>query len=128
MPTRAISAFLFVGLSLMAMAALGSQAPGKNPGGPKPAASTAPDPAAVARGKKLFDAKCAICHYSTSEAKKIGPGLKELYGRGRYADGTPVDDASLKAWIEKGGKNMPGYKAALSREQIGDLIAYLKSL
>jgi len=128
MRTRAIRAFLSLALSLMAIAALGSRAPRRNSGGPKFAASAAPDPAAVARGKKLFDAKCAICHYNTSEAKKIGPGLKDLYRRGRYADGTPVDDASLKTWIEKGGKNMPGYKAALSAEQIGDLIAYLKSI
>lgn len=84
--------------------------------------------AEVARGKALFDSKCAVCHYSASTAKKIGPGLKNLFQRGTYANGAPIDDASLARWIEKGGKNMPGLKDSLSAEQIRDLIAYVKTL
>lgn len=82
----------------------------------------------VARGKAVFDSKCAVCHYDASTAKKIGPGLKNLFRRGTYSNGAPVDDASLERWIEKGGKNMPGFKDPLSAEQIRDLIAYLKTL
>ncbi len=105
-----------------------AQAPGKNSAGGKPASGPPPAPADVAQGKKLFDLKCAVCHYSASPAKKIGPGLKALAKRGTFADGKPVDDASLRAWIEKGGKNMPGFKDSLNAEQVRELIAYLKTL
>ncbi len=30
----------------------------------------------VSRGKTVFQQKCALCHYDTSDQKKIGPGLK----------------------------------------------------
>ena len=33
------------------------------------------DPEAAKRGKDLFQEKCSTCHYDTSDAKKIGPGL-----------------------------------------------------
>ncbi len=105
-----------------------AQAPGKEAPGQKPAPGSAASASDVQQGKKLFDLKCAVCHYSASPAKKIGPGLKRLAKRGTFADGKAVDDASLRAWIEKGGKNMPGFKDSLNAEQVRELIAYLKTL
>jgi cytochrome c len=84
--------------------------------------------AEIARGQKTYDARCEICHFSTSANKKIGPGLKGLAVRGKYSDGKKVDDENLRGWIEKGGKNMPGYKGALKEDEIRNLIAYLKTL
>ncbi len=80
------------------------------------------------KGEQIYGARCAICHFSANTEKKMGPGLKGLYTRGKFADGKKVDDASVRAWIERGGKNMPGYRAVLSAEQIRDLTAYLKTL
>ncbi|MGH9702661.1 MAG: c-type cytochrome [Candidatus Acidiferrales bacterium] len=82
----------------------------------------------VAHGKKVYDARCEICHFSGNTKKKIGPGLKGLAARGKYADGKKVDDESLRMWIEKGGKDMPGYKGVLKEDEVRDLIAYLKIL
>ena len=82
----------------------------------------------VTHGKKIYDARCEICHFSASTGKKIGPGLKGLMARGKYADGKKVDDESLRIWIEKGGKDMPGYKGVLKDDEVRDLIAYLKTL
>lgn len=82
----------------------------------------------VAHGKKVYEARCEICHFSASMGKKIGPGLKGLMARGKYADGKKVDDDSLRAWIERGGKDMPGYKGVLKEDEVRDLIAYLKTL
>lgn len=82
----------------------------------------------AALGKKLFDERCAICHFSQSEVKKIGPGMKGMSQRGKDADGKVINDASLRAWIENGGKNMPGFKDSLKNEEIRALIAYLKTL
>lgn len=82
----------------------------------------------AARGKVLYRSNCFICHYETSDKKKVGPGLKGLYSRGKYADGSKVDDASVRSWIERGGKNMQGFRNSLSDSEIRDLIAYLKTL
>jgi mono/diheme cytochrome c family protein len=79
-------------------------------------------------GKATFEQRCAICHYSDSTAKKIGVGLKGLFARGKFANGAKVDDAAVSTWIEKGGKDMPGFRGALKPDQIRDLIAYLKTL
>ncbi len=111
-------------LSALALA----QSPDKGANKPKTGPSAASEPAEVAKGKAIYREQCEICHFSRSRAKKIGPGLKGLYKRGKFADGKKVDDASLEAWIEKGGKDMPSFKETLNREQVRDLIAYLKTL
>jgi len=112
---------------LAANGVLWAQVSSKNAAASKPAAA-APSAAGVEKGKTVFDSKCAICHFSASAAKKIGPSMKGLAKRGTYADGKTVDDVSLRAWIEKGGKNMPGLKESLTAEQVRDLIVYLKTL
>jgi len=125
---RRKKALLATGLCLVTGALLLAQAPGKNASGQKSAGGSPTSPAEIEQGKKLFNTRCAICHYSASSAKKIGPGLRGLAKRGTYADGKPVDDASLRGWIENGGKSMPGFKGALNAEQIRVLVAYMKIL
>jgi cytochrome c len=85
--------------------------------------------AAVARGKTLFQQKCSLCHYDTSDQKKIGPGLKGLNKRGTFsANGNKITDESLKTWIENGDQLMPPFKDVLEPAQIKDVIAYVKTL
>jgi cytochrome c len=96
-------------------------------GSKKPAHPSASVGTSFARGKGLFDARCEICHFSASTAKKIGPGLKGVGTRGKFADGSRVDDDKLRRWIAKGGKNMPGFPD-LNADEVRDLIAYLKTL
>jgi len=85
--------------------------------------------AAAARGKDTFQKKCAICHYSDSDVKKIGPGLKGLYKRGTFTvNSNKVTDENLKTWIENGDSLMPGLKDSLDVAQIKDVIAYVKTL
>lgn len=84
---------------------------------------------AVARGKTLFQQKCAMCHYDTSAQKKIGPGLKGISKRGAFTvNGNKITDDSLKNWIENGDQLMPPFKDTLEAGQIKDVIAYVKSL
>jgi cytochrome c len=82
----------------------------------------------TARGQAIFGDRCAICHYDQSAAQKMGPGLKGIYARGKFADGKKVDDAGMTAWVEKGGKDMPGLKDTLKPEEIRALISYLKTI
>jgi len=85
--------------------------------------------AAVARGKEVFEKRCAICHYAESDAKKIGPGLKGLAKRGTFSvNSNKVTDENLKTWIENGDTLMPPFKDVLQAAQIKDVIAYVKTL
>jgi cytochrome c len=83
--------------------------------------------AAIDAGRIVFNQRCEICHYIDSKAQKIGPGLKGLFARARFADGTKVSEASVARIIEDGGKDMPDYKTLLRAGQLQALIAYLKS-
>jgi mono/diheme cytochrome c family protein len=85
-------------------------------------------PAAIARGLTVYKDRCAICHFSESDARKIGPGLKGIYKRGKFTDGGKVEDASVENRVLNGGKDMPPFKPVLSAGQIRDLIAFLRTL
>jgi mono/diheme cytochrome c family protein len=91
--------------------------------------TAAPNAAAVARGKTVFQQKCSVCHYDNSDQKKIGPGLKGLSKRGTFSvNGNKITDESLKAWIENGDQLMPPFKDVLEAGQIKDVISYVKTL
>jgi len=97
----------------------------------KPAAGGGgkPNAAAVARGKEIFDKKCAVCHYPDSDAKKIGPGLKDISKRGTFTvNGNKVTEETLKTWIENGDSLMPPFKEVLEAPQIKDVVAYVRTL
>jgi mono/diheme cytochrome c family protein len=90
--------------------------------------STISNPATATSGAKIYAKQCAVCHYATTKEKKIGPGLANIYTVGKYANGKKVDDASMRVWIEAGGKDMPGYREVLKPNDIRDLLAYLHTL
>jgi mono/diheme cytochrome c family protein len=93
------------------------------------AKKTSGNAAAVARGKTVFQQKCSVCHYDNSDQKKIGPGLKGMYKRGKFSvKGEKITDDSLKAWIENGDQLMPPFKETLEPGQIKDVTAYVKTL
>src|SRR5271155_924428 len=98
----------------------------------KPAPSTTaakPSAAEIARGKEIFEKKCAVCHYADSDAKKIGPGLKDISKRGTFTvNGNKVTEDSLKTWIENGDSLMPPFKEVLEAPQIKDVVAYVRTL
>jgi len=83
--------------------------------------------AAINAGRIIFNQRCEICHFIDSNTQKIGPGLKGLFARPRFADGTKVSEASVAKIIGEGGKDMPDYKGLLKAGQLQALIAYLKS-
>jgi cytochrome c len=107
--------------ALAGAGALFAQDSGKKTGGT--------NAAAVARGKSLFQQKCSVCHYDTSDQKKIGPGLKGISKRGTFSvNGNKITDDSLKNGIENGDQLMPPFKDVLEPAQIKDVIAYVKTL
>lgn len=110
----------------LGMAAMAQTPAAQN--GPKKHAAKGSDEA-VQRGKVLFDKKCAVCHYATSDAKKIGPGLQGLNKRGTFStNGNKVTDDSLKTWIEDGSSLMPPFKDVLTADEMRDIIRYVRTL
>jgi cytochrome c len=120
--------YLILGIATLAVAgAVLAQDPPAN----KPAASggSKPSTAAIARGKDVFEKKCALCHNADSEDKKIGPGLKGLSKRGTFSvNNNKVTTESLKTWIENGDSLMPPFKDVLEPAQITDVVTYVKTL
>jgi mono/diheme cytochrome c family protein len=82
---------------------------------------------AVAKGKEVFE-QCSVCHNADSDEKKMGPGLKGLYKKAKLKSGKPVNDATVGAIIKTGGNGMPAYEDMLSKDELTQLIAYLKTL
>ena len=82
----------------------------------------------AAAGKKVFAEQCDACHFANSAAKKVGPGLKGIYRRGKFATGKPVTDEAMRAWIQNGGKDMPAFKDNITTQELREVIAYLHTL
>jgi cytochrome c len=118
--------FIVLGIGILAVA---SAVYAQDDAKPAPKKSESGSSAAVARGKEVFEKKCAVCHYADSDAKKIGPGLKGIGKRGTFTvNNNKVTDESLKTWIENGDTMMPPFKEVLEPAQIKDVVAYVKSL
>lgn len=116
-------------LSLAVLAGCAALVAGSALLGQEAGRKTGNNAAAVARGKTIFQQKCTVCHYDTSDQKKIGPGLKGISKRGTFTvNGSKITDETLKTWIENGDQLMPGLKDSLEAQQIKDVIAYVKTL
>jgi cytochrome c2 len=128
MRTQIISVLLLVCSVVFALGAAPANSLGQKKEPEKKSEPAKPAAGKAAKGKALYDEWCEICHFNESTEKKIGPGLKGLFKRGKFSDGRKVDDAALRTWIEKGGKDMPGFGDSIKQEEIRELIAYLKTL
>jgi cytochrome c2 len=79
------------------------------------------------KGKIVF-AQCSVCHNPNSDEKKVGPGLKNLFKKGKLVNGKRVTETNVRAFIDAGGNGMPPYRDLLSSAEKDSLIAYLKTL
>ncbi len=80
----------------------------------------------AAEGEKLFEA-CSVCH-TTTEEKKMGPGLKGLFKKAKLSNGKKVTEDTVRAVINEGGNGMPPYEEMLTADEKNHVIAYLKTL
>jgi mono/diheme cytochrome c family protein len=80
-----------------------------------------------ADGAADFKAKCAACHGTTGAGDTtMGKNLK-LRDLGS-ADVQKQSDDELTTIISKGKAKMPAYDGKLSKEQIGDVVKFIRSL
>jgi len=78
-------------------------------------------------GADLFKTKCAACHGAdgkgeTTMGKKLG--MKDLAS----PEIQSKSDADLETVITKGKDKMPAYEGKLTKEQIDDLVKYIRTL
>jgi cytochrome c2 len=85
-------------------------------------------------GQKLFDDNCSMCHFADQTTNKIGPGLKGILKNKELPfSHRPATVANVQEQIEKGNPEgkpmpMPPFGGKLSKSDINNLIAYLKTL
>jgi mono/diheme cytochrome c family protein len=82
---------------------------------------------AQATGEGLFKAKCAMCHGPDGAGKTtMGQALKipDLHSE----DVQKRNDAELTQIVTKGKNKMPTYEATLSKEQIAQLVGFVRDL
>ena len=78
-------------------------------------------------GAALFKAKCAMCH--GPDGKGEVPMGKKLGARDlTSADVQKQSDAQLTEVVAKGKNKMPAYGDKLSKEQIAQLVAYIREI
>jgi mono/diheme cytochrome c family protein len=78
-------------------------------------------------GADLYKAKCASCHGASGAGDTaIGKNLKlkDLSS----AEVQKQSDAELTTIIEKGKKPMPPYEGKLTKDQIQELVKYIRTL
>ncbi len=86
------------------------------------------DRPSIDRGRRLFEAKCIICHDPNSTKTVVGPGLKGILKRPALpVSGHPATAESIRFQLRQPMGRMPSF-AYLTDEQVEDLIAYLNTL
>ncbi len=78
-------------------------------------------------GEATYKAKCQMCHGATGAGDTtMGKNLK-IRDLGS-ADVQKQSDAELDTVITKGKGKMPAYDGKLTKEQIGELVKYIRTL
>jgi len=70
-----------------------------------------------------YKAKCAMCHGASGEGK-AAMKTRDFSS----ADVQKQSDAELTDIITKGKEKMPAYDGKLSKDQIGDLVKWIRTL
>jgi mono/diheme cytochrome c family protein len=123
--------YLILGIATLAVAGavLAQDPPAAPPAAAKKTPAHGASAGSAAKGKEIFDKKCALCHFADKDTKKIGPGLKGIGKRGTFTvNGSKVTTESLTNWIENGDSLMPPFKDVLEAPEIKDVVAYVKTL
>jgi mono/diheme cytochrome c family protein len=81
-----------------------------------------------AAGRRVYDARCAECHYAYISRNLRGPSLHGLYQKKFMSSGIPVNDDRIEEIILLGRSKMPGFQQKLTQKQLDALMAYLHTL
>jgi len=93
-----------------------------------PAEENSQAAAATEQGKAQYDMHCAACHEDTKlDLAKKPPKLDGLFERGSLPSGAPATEEQVRKTILEGRGIMPPFGQSLSKEDLDDLMAYLRT-
>jgi mono/diheme cytochrome c family protein len=81
-----------------------------------------------AYGRRVYDARCAECHYAYSKRDLRGPSLAGLFKHSYMKNGMPANDDRVTDIILLGRSKMPAFQQKLTPQQLEALMAYLHTL
>lgn len=81
-----------------------------------------------AAGRRVYDARCADCHFAYSKSNLKGPSLNGLFKKPFMKNGMPANDDRVTDIILLGRAKMPAFQNKLTQQQLNDLMAYLHTL
>ena len=86
------------------------------------------DPAAPAfRGEGWFQQECGVCHLGRwrkqGQLQAYAPPLT-----GVLKNANPAREAAVRAFIQTGSQNMPGFRNTFTAAEFDELVAFLKTL
>ncbi len=81
-----------------------------------------------AYGRRVYEARCAECHYAYSKRDLRGPSLAGLFKRPFMKNGMPANDDRVTDIVLLGRAKMPGFQQKLTTQQLEALMAYLHTL
>ncbi len=81
-----------------------------------------------ASGRRVYDTRCAECHYAYSKSNLRGPSLNGLFKKPFMKNGMPANDDRVTDIIMLGRAKMPAFQNKLTQQQLDDLLAYLHTL
>jgi cytochrome c6 len=84
-------------------------------------------PAEASKGQELFKSKCAGCHGPDGKAQTSMGKMMKIKDLGSE-EVQKQSDTELHDIIAKGKKPMPAYGTQFKKEQIDELVAYLREL
>ena len=79
-------------------------------------------------GRVAFTRNCSACHYDRENGSLHGPSLLGTYKKDYLPSGAPANDDRITHTILYGRGNMPALGGEVSRDDIADILAYLKTL
>jgi mono/diheme cytochrome c family protein len=80
------------------------------------------------QGRRIYDARCAECHYAYSKHDLRGPSLHGLFQHPFMKNGIPANNDRVSDVILLGRPKMPSFQQKLTQQQLDDLLAYLHTL
>jgi mono/diheme cytochrome c family protein len=95
--------------------------------------SSAPNLSAAEKtGRKIFQTRCAMCHVGQDPATGMATSANATPRQTTFgpllSKAQAANEAGLREKIKTGGPRMPGYKLALTDEQIDQVIAFMKTV
>ena len=79
-------------------------------------------------GRRVYDSRCAECHYAYSKRDLRGPSLAGLFKHPYMKNGMPANDDRVTDIVLLGRSKMPSFQQKLTSQQLQALMAYLHTL